>query len=58
MAPISNRALNPGDEIEIIFGAIGAFLALLAVMFAGATWNLQRRRYYSSTRESSLEAIF
>jgi hypothetical protein len=43
--------LSPGDQIEITFGAVGAFLALLAVLFAAATWSLQRRRYWQIQRK-------
>lgn len=44
MAPTQTTTLDSEDKIEIIFGAIGASLALLAVLFAAATWKLQRRR--------------
>lgn len=43
--------LSPGDQIEITFGAVGAFLALLAVLFAAATWSLQRRRSSRNPRK-------
>lgn len=51
MPTLPDSALQAGDRIEITFGAIGAFLALLAVIFAGATWSLQRRAMQRRNRK-------